>query len=86
MRPLELWRLTSQSFAALKQFSPDGVLKDQTDGQGGYEDLVLYRQGELMLGLVSHEGKGILRVTDQERLSLERNGLPFRAFGAYVGY
>ena len=86
MRPLELWRLTSQSFAVLKEFFPDGVFKDQTAGEGGYEDLILYREGELMLGVVSHEGEGILRVTDEERQSLERAGFRFRASGAYIGY
>lgn len=86
VRPLELWRLTSKSLATLKEFFPDGVFKDQTAGEGGYEDLIFYYPGELMLGVVSHEGEGILRVTSEERQLLEREGFPFRVSGAYVGY
>ena len=86
VRPLELWRLTSKSLDALKEFFPDGVFKDQTAGEGGYEDLILYRRGELMLGVVSHESEGVLRVTSEERQSLEREGFPFRISGRYVGY
>ena len=47
---------------------------------------MFYREGELMLGVVSHEGEGILRVTPEERQSLERDGFPFRVSGRYVGY
>ena len=86
VRPLKLWRFTSKSLAALKELFPDGVFKNQTAGEGGYEDLILYRQGELMLGVVSHEGEGVLRVTAEERQLLEREGFPFRVFGRYVGY
>jgi len=30
------------------------------------EDLTIYRQGELVIGLVSHEQEGVLRLTPQE--------------------
>ena len=47
---------------------------------------MFYRHGELILGVVSHEGEGILRVTPEERQLSEREGFPFRTSGAYVGY
>ena len=39
-----------------------------------------------MLGIVSHENEGILRVTEAEKRILEVEGFPFRSFGSYVGY
>jgi len=85
VRTAELWKLTSASFAVLQGFFLDGLFTNRSD-EGWFEDLMLYRQGELMLGVVFHEGEGILRVTHEERQSLEREGFPIRASGAYVGY
>ena len=81
-----LWKLTCASLAALREFLPEGIFTHQSDEDAWLEDLTLYRQGELMLGVVSHEGEGILQVTSEERLLLESVGFPFRAAGAYVGY
>lgn len=50
-----------------------------------FEDPVFYRNGEFMLGVVSHENEGLLRVTQVERRMLEAKGFPFRPFGSYVG-
>lgn len=86
IRTAELWKLTSASLAALQTFLPEGIFTYQSDEDAWLEDLTLYRQGELMLGVVSHEGEGILRVTPEERQSLERDGFPFRISGRYVGY
>ncbi len=86
VRTAEFWKLTSASFAALQGFFLDGLFTNRSDDEGWFEDLMLYREGELMLGVVSHEGEGILRVTPEERQSLERDGFPFRISGRYVGY
>ncbi len=83
---VELWNLTSASLAALHVFLSEGIFTYQSDKDGWLEDLTLYRQGELMLGIVSHEGEGILGVTSEERQLLERDGFPFRVSGAFVGY
>ena len=83
---VKLWKLTSASLAALQAFLSEGIFTYQSDEDAWLEDLTLYRHGELMLGIVSHEAEGILRVTPEERQSLERDGFPFRAAGAYVGY
>lgn len=90
IRPLELWRLTSKSLAVLEEFFPNGVFSYEASAEGWLEDLILYRHidrhSELMLGVVSHEGEGVLRVTNQEQRQLERDGFPFRLRGTYVGY
>lgn len=84
--PTELWRLASASLAALQEFLPDGLFTYRSGKEGWFEDPVLYRGGEFMLGVVSHESEGIVRVTDKERRLLEAEGFTFRTFGAYVGY
>ncbi|HLK55173.1 MAG TPA: hypothetical protein VKU00_01330 [Chthonomonadaceae bacterium] len=86
VRPTNLWQLSSASLAALQEFLPNGLFTSRCSDEGWFEDPILYRNGESMLGIVSHEAEGILRVTYAERLELEREGFPLRAVGAYVGY
>jgi hypothetical protein len=86
IRPTELWRLTSKSFAVLQKFMPDGLFTYESSQEGWLEDPIFYRNGEFMLGIVSHENEGILRVTEAEKRILEAEGFPFRSFGSYVGY
>lgn len=81
-----LWGLNSASLAALRDFLTGDIFTCEIGAGGWLEDLTLYRRGELMLGIVSHESEGILRVTHEERQLLEQSGFPFRASGAYVGY
>ncbi len=88
-RPLmasPLWELSPASLAALREFLAGGIFTYEVGADGWLEDLTLYRRGEMMLGVVSHEGVGILRVTHEERQLLERGGFPFRASGVHVGY
>lgn len=95
IKPTELWRLNSASFTVLQEFLPDGLCpnapprpknKNHSGKEGWFEDPVFYRNGEFMLGVVSHEREGIVRVTESERRLLEVEGFAFRPFGAYVGY
>ena len=85
-RSTELWRLTSASFAVLQEFLPDGFFTNKSTKEGWFEDPVFYRNGEFMLGVVSHENEGIVRVTEAERRLLIAEGFKFRSFGSYVGY
>ena len=39
-----------------------------------------------MVGIVSHEKDGVLRVTRAERRDLQKAGFPFREGGQFVGY
>ncbi len=86
IRPTPLWRLTSASLAVIQEFLPDGLFTNKGGKEVGFEDPIFYRNGEFMLGVVSHEKEGILRVTQTERGMLEAEGFPFRPFGTYVGY
>lgn len=42
------------------------------------EDPILYREGRLMLGVSTHEGRGVLRVTQHERFMLEASKFVLR--------
>lgn len=85
-RSTELWRLTSASFTVLQEFLPDGLFTYESALGGWFEDPVFYRNGEFMLGVVSHENEGIVRVTEAERQLLIAEGFKFRPRGSYVGY
>ena len=85
-RPANLWTLTPAAFPVLQEFLPLGPFAYQSGPEGWFEDLEVYRRGELMLGVVSHEQEGVLRVTESERTLLIGRGFPFRVNGSYVGY
>ncbi|HEY1952285.1 MAG TPA: hypothetical protein VGG76_05720 [Gemmatimonadaceae bacterium] len=69
-RKTELWKLSETSIDALKAAMPEGIFQyDSADG-AWFEDLVLYRDGEMMLGVLSHEAFAILRLTDVEASEL----------------
>ena len=47
---------------------------------------MIYRNGELMLGVVSHENEGVVRVTARECDLLKAEGFVLKPYGAMVGY
>lgn len=81
----ELWSLSAATLAALRLAFPYGPF-DYRPADAWFEDLALYRGGELMLGLISHEHEGILRVTEREQAELATTGFPVGRRGAWVGY
>jgi len=81
----ELWQLTPETIAALPLAFPHGPFTYQPS-DAWFEDLELYRDGELMLGFVTHEAEGVLRITPEERKELENQGVVFRRDGEWVGY
>jgi len=86
IKPTELWRLNTASFAVLQEVLPEGLFHYQVEKGSWLEYPVLYRRGEFMLGVVSHEHEGIVRVTNTERHTLEAEGFVSRPRGLYVGY
>jgi hypothetical protein len=46
---------------------------------------VLYRWSEIMLGVVSHEAEGVLRILPDEQRLLDEAGIPYRLKGESVG-
>jgi hypothetical protein len=62
-RPVALWRINNETIGTLHQCFPNGLLGNPTYAEEGwFEDPVLYRDEELMLGTVSHEGEGVLSI------------------------
>lgn len=76
-RHLRLWRLDEDALQALRQFLPDGLFTHRVDPLGWLEDPMLFRDGQLMLGVVTHLREGVVRVTPDELRELERIGFDF---------
>ncbi len=76
-RAVRLWSFNAQSFALLSGFLDDGIFHCPAGPDGWLEDLTIYRQGELVLGIVSHEQEGVLRLTPQELDELAAVGIAF---------
>src|SRR4051812_14613429 len=55
VRPAELWSLTRESLSALLALFPDGLFHYPFGADAWPEDLTLYRDGQLILGIISHE-------------------------------
>jgi hypothetical protein len=85
-REVPLWTLTSESTAALRSWLPKGILYCYVPSDAWLEDLILYRRGLMMLGVISHEGEGVLRVSAPERDELLALGFVFEPYGQWVRY
>lgn len=76
-RVLRLWRVDDEALSALHGFLQDGLFTHRIDPHGWLEDPMFFRDGELLLGIVTHEREGVLRVTADELRELERIGFDF---------
>ncbi len=85
VRQLARWHLNDVTVAALRIAFPLGYFAYKgTDAW--HEDLGVYRaSGELMLGVVTHESEGVLRLTATEIAALETERFPTRPKGEWVG-
>lgn len=75
MRAVRLWSLNDASLARFMTFVDDGLFHWPAGPDGWLEDLSIYRQGELLLGLVSHVQEGILRLTAAEHADVAALGI-----------
>ena len=74
IREVDLWRLTDSSIRLLQEALPKGFLTREVDLDLWLEDLTVYRSGEFMMGVVTHETGGVLRVSEQELCQLRATG------------
>ncbi len=65
-RTVRLWTLNEASLTRLMSFIDTGLFHWPAGPDGWLEDLTIYRRGELMLGLLSNERKGVLCLTPME--------------------
>jgi hypothetical protein len=75
-RSTQIWELNAEAIDVLRDALPDGLLAYDPREHGCFEDPVIYRDGQLLLGVLSHEAFGILRVTDSEADALAAAGFP----------
>jgi hypothetical protein len=85
-RDVDRWRLEDASLSILQAALPMGFASREYDVDLWLEDLAVYRRGDFMMGVLSHEGGGVLRVTQPELQELRRNGFPDRDEVPWVGF
>ena len=76
-RPCRLWSLTFES-AGILLSELKGDLLGYFGGEAWLEDPALYRGPDLMLGVVSHESEGVLRIRPDELPLLDQADIPYR--------
>jgi len=85
-RDVPLWQLTPQTQELLRAGWSTGFASRQYDEDLWLEDLTVYRDGEFMMGVLSHENGGVLRVTELELADLRRTGFPDRDSVPWLGF
>jgi hypothetical protein len=76
VRSTHLWEMHPVTIGALQQALPDGLLSYDPEGRGWFEDPILYREGNLLLGVLSHEAFAVLRLSVVESVRLAAAGFP----------
>ena len=71
-----LWEMNQVTVGALQQALPNGLLSYDPRGRGWFEDPILYREGNLLLGVLSHEAFAVLRLSALESVRLSAAGFP----------
>ena len=69
------WALTPESLAALRPFVADGLFVCTVGPAGWLEDLAVYRRGARVLGVDTHEGEAVLRLTPEEHAEVRALGV-----------
>src|ERR687887_514896 len=61
-----LWELTPETESLLRGWWSTGFMSREYDVDLWLEDLAVYRDADFMMGVLSHENGGVLRVTEAE--------------------
>ncbi|HCU12513.1 MAG TPA: hypothetical protein DGB72_10350 [Gemmatimonadetes bacterium] len=75
-RSTRLWALNPVTIGALQQALPNGLLAYDPAGRAWFEDPILYCDGNLLLGVLSHEAFAVLRISVLESVRLSAAGFP----------
>jgi hypothetical protein len=86
VRPVRLWSFNEASLERLLSFLDEGLFHLPAGPDGWLEDLAVYRRGELLLGLVSHEREGVLRLTADEHREVAALGIASEATAEWISY
>jgi hypothetical protein len=63
---IRLWGLTDASLAVLRHLLPDGIFTYQMGDTGWVENFTIYRRGQMLLGVITHEASACLYLTEAE--------------------
>ncbi len=85
-RTTRLWTLNNASLARLLSFVDTGLFHWPAGPDGWFEDLLIYRAGELVLGVASHEREAVLRLTQQEYAAVAALNIPLASVGVWIEY
>lgn len=85
-REVRLFAFSEASLAALLPFVARGLFHSAPGPAGWLEDFVVYRGGELVFGVVTHEQEGTLRLTAAEHADVAGLGVESIDSGEWVGY
>jgi hypothetical protein len=82
----EVWSYSPESLAVLKDLFPDGLFEYPAGGHpdGWLEDPAFYRQGALVLGVVSHEREGLMDLTELEWAAFSAAGFLSHDRGEWI--
>lgn len=86
IKACSLWRLTPKSIAVLDRYLPEGLVAPPTYSENGWiENPRFYRNGELILGAITHEGGGFVRLELVEVELLSMLPITFRDTWEWIG-
>jgi hypothetical protein len=73
-RSTRVWALNESTIEALQMVLADGLFAYSPAEGGWFEDPVFYREGRLLLGVLSHEAFAVLRLSESESAQLSAAG------------
>lgn len=85
-RTVRLWTLNDASLTRLLSFMDTGLFHWPAGPDGWLEDLTIYRRSELVLGLVSHEREGVLRLMQQEHEAVAKLDISSESSAECINY
>lgn len=83
---VRLWSFNEASLERLISFLDGGLFHWPAGPDGWLEDLAIYRRRELVLGLLSHEQEGVLRLTPEEHREVAALGIPSKETAGWFGH
>lgn len=75
-RATKIWELNDATIVALTRALPEGLLAYDPSDESSFENPVIYRDGQLLLGVLSHEAFGVFRLSDDEAHRLREARFP----------
>ena len=85
-REVRIFTLNAASLGALLPFLAGGLFHNVPGPDGWLEDFAFYRDGDLVLGVVTHLQEGTLRLTAAEHEEVARMGVASTESEEWVGY